>query len=90
MNFWQNLVSVIVDVLREVIQLFPLADSETLSLYTDQINSFRDLMAGANWLFPVGDFFTLLSAIVTIELSIFTFRLTKFIIKNVSFGLFKG
>lgn len=90
MNFWQNVISLVISVLSEIIELFPLADSDTLELYDSQVSAFKSYTASANWLFPVDTFFLLLSAIITIELSLFTYRFAKFIIRNVSFGIFKG
>jgi len=89
MNIWQSIISVVIDVLKSVVELFPLADENTLSLYTEKVELFRSYLAQANWLFPVSDFFTILSAILTIEFALFTYRFVKFIVKNVSFGIFK-
>lgn len=72
-----------------VIGFFPDANASVLSQISDGLTPFRTAMAAANWFFPVGTFFTVLGIVITIELSIMTYKLVMFVVKNVSLGLFK-
>lgn len=87
---WGILTSIFIGVLNTIISLLPLADTDILTAIDSNLTPFKTAIAGANWIFPVPEFFTFVSAVFTIELAFWTYKLIKFLITNLSAGLFKG
>lgn len=87
--FWSMLASATTSLLSYFLTFFPYADEDVVDLIDVQLDAFRGYLAGANWIFPVGDFFTLLSAVFLIESIYWIYRFSRYILNNISFGIFK-
>lgn len=60
--------------------LFPSANPTTVSSITSSVTTFRSYMAGANWIFPVDTFFTVLGLIIAIESSWLLYKLIRWLV----------
>jgi len=72
--------------LEFLISKFPVANQENLDAFTRNMSGLRTFMAGSSWIFPMNEFLLFLGIIISIELSLFTFRLVKWIVGYISLG----
>lgn len=86
---WNSIISVIIAVFNFLIGLFPIADPLVTTRLTATITPFKTFMSGADWLFPVTDFFTILTIIMTVEAGILLIKILHWIVKNISAGFVK-
>lgn len=86
---WDLMSFVVFGSLQMLLSFLPLPDPTTLALVDSSLGSFRAYMASVNWFFPVSTFFALLSAIFLIEAGLLSYKLSKWIITNISLGLVK-
>jgi len=70
-----------------LIQFFPLANSSVVAYVTDQIVEFRALMVQANWIFPVADFFSVVSMVFLVESVYWLFKGIKYILSILTLNL---
>lgn len=84
------LISTAINWFTVLVSLFPGADVELVSYINDFMSSFRGAMAVAGIFFPVPLLMTLMGIVLIIETAIFSFKVWKWIVANVSFGFLSG
>jgi hypothetical protein len=68
---------------------FPNTNQQTIDLITSQSTSFRNILATADWFFPVNNLLFILGTILTIEIIVQGAKLAGWILHNISLGFFK-
>jgi hypothetical protein len=86
---WQGIITIVTAILMAIITLFPVADPLVTARLTNGLAPFKNALATADWLFPVSDFFAIISIVIGIELTILVIKLIHWIVKNISAGLVK-
>ena len=86
---WNGIIQSILAVFNLLLGLLPLADANVTTRLTASIIPFKTYMSNADWLFPVQDFFTILTIIMTIEAGIVLIKILHWIAKNISAGFVK-
>lgn len=89
MNIWQILLTPIYLFLDLLLYILPDPDLGTLNFITSAGTFLTSTIEGANQFFPVTLFFTLLSIFFTIESLLLTFRVARYILSHLPFGLIK-
>jgi len=89
MNIFNLLARLIDGFLSIVVGLFPAPNSEVLSAISTNSESFRSYLASASYLFPANDLLLIAGFIITIEASLFGYRLVKLILGYVSGGFLR-
>lgn len=73
-------------VITQILKLFPIVNSTTLTSINTTYASFRSTIASASWIFPTDTAFTLLGIVLGIELTVLTVRMIRWVIRIVSGG----
>lgn len=73
-----------------LVSLFPLANVNIVNEINEFMTTFRGAMSIANVFFPVSTLMWALGLILTVEIALFTFKLWKWIVSNVSLGFLGG
>lgn len=89
MNIFNLLAGLIDRFLSVIIGLFPVADSGVVSAMTEKSAEFRGYLESASYLFPVNSMFTLISFVVVVEVSLFSYRLVKLVVGYISGGFLR-
>ena len=76
-------------ILSLIVELFPVADTDTVSFVSSQFTGFNNIMAGVNWFFPVDTFYHVAGYIFAIEGILLIFSTSAWILENITVGLFK-
>jgi hypothetical protein len=76
--------------LSAVINLFPTADSGIIATINGSLDSFKNYLGTASWLFPVNTFFLIVGLMITIELSLISYRTIKLLVAYISAGFLRG
>jgi len=76
-------------ILNNLIQFFPLADSTIVASIDDQLTIFRNFISSMNWLFPVSDFFTAVTAIFLIESVLLSYKIIRYILSVLTLNVVK-
>lgn len=87
--FFSMIASAVTSILSIFVNFFPAVDPEVVDLITLRLTDFRETLASANWIFPVGEFFTILSAVFVIEALYWVFKFIRYLLSNISLGFLK-
>jgi len=83
------LVSFITGSVEFVLSILPTADSNIIAQISESTLFFRNALISINWLFPVDTALLVFSSIFVIQLSLFLFKIIKYVAGIISVGLLK-
>lgn len=86
---WNGIISAIVSGLNAILSLFPIADATVISSLSNSVASFKTAIASADYLFPVSEFFTIMTIVISIEAGILLIKIIHWLAKNISAGFIK-
>jgi len=89
MNIFNLLARLIDSFLSLVVGLFPSANQSIVTAISDNSANFRDYLESASYLFPANTLLLLGGFILTIEASLFGYRLVKLILGYVTGGILR-
>jgi len=89
MNIFNLLARLIDSMLSLIVGFFPAPNTAILSSIGTNFDTFRTYMASASYLFPANTLFTLLGFVLTIEISLFTYRLVKLVLGYITGGILR-
>lgn len=89
MNIFNLLAGLIDRFLALVLSMFPVADLGVVSTIQSSLDDFHGYLQNASVIFPVNSFLFLLSSILVIEVSLFTYRLIKLVLGYISGGILR-
>jgi len=84
------LIGIVIAILSAILGLLPSVDSAIITVIHSNVSSVNANLSYINWIFPSGDFVTFAKIILGVELTLLTFRITAWIINNLSAGFFKN
>lgn len=84
------LISTAINYLSILVSFFPEASPELVSNINDFMGTFRGAMSVAGIFFPVPLLLTVMGIILTIEIAIWSFRIWRWVVANVSLGYLSG
>jgi hypothetical protein len=86
---FNTIAKIIYSFLNSVINIFPVADTSIIADITSKTTDFYNVITEASWIFPVNQFFIVIGLMLSIEISLFTYRLIKLILSYVSLGFLR-
>jgi hypothetical protein len=85
----QAFINIAYGLLTGLVTLFPVADSNINNFLSANFAVFRTTMSGVNSLIDIQSLFLVLGVVIGTESVLMLFHFTKWIITNISFGIFK-
>jgi len=89
MNIWRILLTPVYFLLDLLISVLPAADSGTVDFLNSAVSNMQVFFVNANNFFPVQLFFTFVSIIITVESVLLGWKVLRFILTHITFGLTK-
>lgn len=80
---------VLLNVLTFLVNIFPIADSNIISSINTNFIQFRNIIVASNFIFPIDTLLFLLNTLFYFVSLIFTFKLGRWLLSNLSAGFFK-
>lgn len=87
--FIQALIDIAFSMLSYLVALFPTADNSLITFLNTNYLTLRTDLAGLNSIVDIPSLFLILSAFIAIEGALMLFKFTKWVIANISAGIFK-
>lgn len=88
-NFWSVLLSWVMGLLSNIIQLLPDADESVTMLLNEYTSAFRSGLESVSWIFPVDLLLLCISLVISVEVGLLVFKLIKWIMTHISIGFIK-
>jgi hypothetical protein len=89
MNFWVMYSAWQLNILNWFINILPNADQSILQTISTAWSQFLYYILLANWVLPLNLLFSTLIKVIDIELYIWSFQVSRYIIRITTFGLIK-
>lgn len=86
---WEVLLNFVFGGFNLLLNFFPDADTDTLNAITGNLEPFKEMVGGANWLLPIDFLFYIINFIIAIEGAILVFRVGRWVMNNVTLGIVK-
>lgn len=83
------LLSQVINWFTILVSLFPEANFDIVDQINEFMTAFRGALAISGIFFPVSLLLWAMGIIMTIEIALFSFRIWRWIVSNISFGFFK-
>lgn len=84
-----GLLSLVSIITVRLISYFPEANSSVVSSISSAVVNFKSTLSSAAWIVPIDTLFLIIQIVITIELSILTFRVVRWILSIVTIGIAK-
>lgn len=86
---FEMLASLMFTIFSFFVSLFPDVNVSNIVVYQTHVDNLETMFQNASYYFPLDTLFTIFGIIFTIEFSILTFRIARYILSNVSLGILK-
>lgn len=84
-----TILGIVYTILSFLLGLLPLADPVLIQAIRTNTQTIRTIIDNANWIFPIDNLFLFFNTFILILFSIFTYKVAKEILKNISGGIVK-
>lgn len=89
MNFFQPLQDLGYNTAIGIMNTLPDADPDVVEKISNAVAGFKTAMLAVDWFFPTHDLMIVISIIASVEVTIFLFHTTRWILAMMTFGVVK-
>lgn len=86
---FETIITWVTNALELIISILPMADSAIITQINAYTNTFRSLLSGINWFFPVNTALLFLSLMFVIQTSVLSFKLIRYVAGVLTAGILK-